>query len=207
MTGLQAQECPTEMPAKARSLPQAPHPEAGVSSKAPSSGTPIHYAITPCSLGLALIGLTTKGLTTKGLCAIQLGDDEDQLRQDLRSRFPHAALTPADTSFDATIGKVLAFIEEPEKGLDLPLETNGTAFQESVWAALSAIPYGETVSYTEIAARIGKPKAVRAVAQACGANRIAIAIPCHRVLRHDGALSGYRWGVDRKRILLAREAP
>jgi len=199
MTGLQTQEYPAQRPAKAQTLPQATHSDAGDSPKA-TSGTPIHYAITPCSLGLVLIALTSKGL-----CAIQLGDDEDRLRQDLQSRFPQAALTRADASFDATINKVLTFIEAPQTGLDLPLDTNGTAFQERVWTELNAIPYGKTVSYTEIATRIGKPKAVRAVAQACGANRIAIAIPCHRVVRHDGALSGYRWGIDRKRILLARE--
>ena len=142
----------------------------------------------------------------KGVCAIFLGDDPEVLLRDLQHRFAKAQLIGGDREFERTVATVIGFIEAPRMGLDLPLDVRGTAFQQRVWRALCEIPLGSTVSYADIAARIGAPKAVRAVAGACAANKIAVAIPCHRVLRHDGALSGYRWGVERKSALLKREA-
>ena len=139
------------------------------------------------------------------LCAILLGDDPDALVRDLQDKFRRANLIGADREFEQLIAQVVGFIEAPALGLDLPLDLRGTAFQERVWQALRDIPVGSTASYAEIAQRIGMPKAVRAVAQACGANSLAVAIPCHRVVRSDGNLSGYRWGVERKRQLLALE--
>jgi len=135
-----------------------------------------------------------------------MGDDADALARDLQDRFPKARLIGADAGFEAVVAKVVGFVEAPRLGLDLPLDVRGTAFQQRVWRALCEIPAGATASYADVARTIGMPKAVRAVAQACGANALAVAIPCHRVVRNDGALSGYRWGVDRKRTLLAREA-
>jgi AraC family transcriptional regulator of adaptative response/methylated-DNA-[protein]-cysteine methyltransferase len=134
-----------------------------------------------------------------------LGDDPEALVRDLEDRFPNARLIGADADFEEHVSRVVGFVEEPRIGLDLPLDVRGSAFQERVWQALQEIPAGATASYAEIARRIGSPSAVRAVAQACGANAIAVAIPCHRVVRSDGALSGYRWGVERKRALLDRE--
>jgi AraC family transcriptional regulator of adaptative response/methylated-DNA-[protein]-cysteine methyltransferase len=139
------------------------------------------------------------------VCAILLGDDPDALVRDLQDRFPKAQLIGADRDFERLVATVVGFVEAPTQGLDLPLDMRGTAFQQRVWQALRKIPSGSTASYAEIAQRIGQPKAVRAVAQACASNRIAVAIPCHRVVRNDGALSGYRWGVERKRALLERE--
>jgi AraC family transcriptional regulator of adaptative response/methylated-DNA-[protein]-cysteine methyltransferase len=144
--------------------------------------------------------------TEKGVCAILMGDDPEALVRDLQDRFPRALLKGGDAEFEGLVAKVLSFVEAPGIGLDLPLDVRGTAFQQRVWQALRAIPAGTTVSYTEIAGRIGAPKSVRAVAQACAKNAIAVAIPCHRVVRNDGGLSGYRWGVERKRALLDREA-
>jgi AraC family transcriptional regulator, regulatory protein of adaptative response / methylated-DNA-[protein]-cysteine methyltransferase len=126
--------------------------------------------------------------------------------RDLQDRFPRARLIGGDADFEQLVAKIVGFVEVPKIGLDLPLDVRGTAFQHRVWAALREIPSGSTASYAEIAERIGEPKAVRAVAGACAANKIAVAIPCHRIVRIDGALSGYRWGVERKRILLNREA-
>ena len=162
--------------------------------------TTIHFAVGQCSLGSILVASTPKGV-----CAILLGDDAEVLVRDLQNRFPNATLLGADPDYEATVAAVVGFVDAPRLGLDLPLDLQGTAFQERVWQALRAIPAGETASYTEIAGRIGAPKAVRAVAQACAANPIAVAVPCHRILRHDGAVSGYRWGVDRKRALLLKE--
>jgi AraC family transcriptional regulator of adaptative response/methylated-DNA-[protein]-cysteine methyltransferase len=142
----------------------------------------------------------------RGVCAILLGDDPDQLARDLQDRFPHADLIGGDAGFEGLVAKVVGFVEAPKLGLDLPLDVQGTAFQQRVWQALREIPAGATASYAEVANRIGAPKSVRAVAQACGANPLAVAIPCHRVVRTDGGLSGYRWGVERKRALLEREA-
>ncbi|HEY4772833.1 MAG TPA: bifunctional DNA-binding transcriptional regulator/O6-methylguanine-DNA methyltransferase Ada [Steroidobacteraceae bacterium] len=161
----------------------------------------ILFAIGECSLGSILVAKSAKGV-----CAILLGDDPDALARDLQDRFPRATLIGADAQFEALVAKVVGFVEAPAVGLDLPLDVRGTAFQQRVWQALRKIPAGSTASYREIAALIGAPKAVRAVAQACASNPIAVAIPCHRVVRRDGALSGYRWGVERKRALLEREA-
>lgn len=164
------------------------------------AGEPIRFASGECSLGSVLVAASEKGV-----CAIFLGDNADALARELQNRFPRTALIVGDGKFGRTVAKVIACIESPAIDFDLPLDVRGTAFQQKVWRALRKIPAGATVSYTEIAQRIGTPKAVRAVAGACGANKIAVLIPCHRVVRHDGDLSGYRWGVKRKRSLLRRE--
>ncbi|MFC4160254.1 bifunctional DNA-binding transcriptional regulator/O6-methylguanine-DNA methyltransferase Ada [Chitinimonas lacunae] len=161
----------------------------------------IRFAVGQCSLGAILVAQSERGL-----CAILLGDDPDRLLRDLQDRFPHAELLGGDAAFEQLVAQVVGFVEAPALGLALPLDVRGTAFQQRVWQALCKIPPGETASYSEIAERIGAPRAVRAVAQACAANALAVAIPCHRVLRQDGSLSGYRWGVERKRALLEREA-
>jgi AraC family transcriptional regulator of adaptative response/methylated-DNA-[protein]-cysteine methyltransferase len=161
----------------------------------------IRFAAGECSLGSILVAATTKGI-----CAILLGDDPDRLARDLQDRFPKADLIGDDQAFEKMIGQVIGLVEAPQLGLKLPLDIRGTAFQRRVWKALQAIPAGTTESYTTIARRIGAPKSARAVAGACAANAIAVAIPCHRVVRTDGSLSGYRWGVKRKRALLSREA-
>ena len=140
------------------------------------------------------------------MCAILLGDDPEALVRELQDRFPKARLVGGDAGFEALVAQVVGLVEAPGRDLDLPLDVRGTAFQQRVWQALREIPAGSTASYAEIAAGIGAPRAVRAVAQACAANPVAVAIPCHRVVRADGALSGYRWGVERKRELLRREA-
>jgi AraC family transcriptional regulator of adaptative response/methylated-DNA-[protein]-cysteine methyltransferase len=145
--------------------------------------------------------------TAKGICAIDFGDTADALKETLRRRFPKAVFQGPDPQFTAMIRQVLAFLEAPRRcGMGLPLDVQGTAFQRRVWLALQEIQPGDTVSYGEIASRIGKPKNARAVARACAANPLAVAIPCHRVMRGDGDLGGYRWGLERKRILLDREA-
>ena len=161
----------------------------------------IRFAVRECSLGSVLVASSDRGV-----CAILLGDDPAALRRELRDRFPRACLTSGDAAFGRMVATVAGFVEAPRRGLDLPLDLQGTAFQQRVWQALREIPAGRTASYADIARRIGAPKAVRAVAQACAANAIAVAIPCHRVVRNDGAISGYRWGVERKRALLQREA-
>lgn len=160
----------------------------------------IRFAIGQCSLGAILVAQSDRGI-----CAILLGDDPDALLRELQDRFAQARLIGGDTAFEALVAQVVAFVEAPGLGLNLPLDVRGTAFQQRVWRVLQAIPAGQTASYAEVAQRIGSPKAVRAVAQACAANGLAVAIPCHRVVKSDGALSGYRWGVERKRALLARE--
>lgn len=169
--------------------------------RAGGANAEIRFAAGECSLGSILVAATDKGV-----CAILLGDNADVLVRDLQDRFPRANLIGSDTDFEQMVAKVVGFVEAPALGLNLPLDVRGTAFQQRVWQALQAIPAGSTASYKDIAERIGLPKSVRAVAQACAANAIAIAIPCHRVVRSDGALSGYRWGVERKRALLEREA-
>jgi AraC family transcriptional regulator of adaptative response/methylated-DNA-[protein]-cysteine methyltransferase len=169
--------------------------------RAGGANTEIRFAIGECSLGAILVASSDKGV-----CAILLGDDPDALARDFQDRFPKSNLIGGDSEFEQLVAKVVGFIEAPAIGLDLPLDVRGTAFQQRVWQALREIPAGLTVSYTDIANRIGSPKAVRAVAGACAANALAVAIPCHRVVKRDGALSGYRWGVERKRILLEREA-
>ena len=161
----------------------------------------IRFAIGQCSLGAILVAATEAGV-----CAILLGDDPQALVQDLQDRFDRAELVGADPQFETLVAKVVGFVEQPGLGLDLPLDVRGTAFQQRVWQALRDIPAGETASYAAVAEKIGQPSAVRAVARACAANALAVAIPCHRVVRNDGALSGYRWGVERKQALLEREA-
>jgi AraC family transcriptional regulator, regulatory protein of adaptative response / methylated-DNA-[protein]-cysteine methyltransferase len=161
----------------------------------------IHFAVAQCSLGAILVATTEKGV-----CAISFGDDPDALVRDLQDRFPKVELVGGDGEFERLVARVVGFVEAPGQGLDLPLDIRGTAFQQRVWQALRAIPAGSTASYARIAAEIGAPAAVRAVARACANNTLAVAIPCHRVVRSDGALSGYRWGVERKRALLDREA-
>jgi len=160
----------------------------------------IKYVVSRCSLGATLLAVSEKGV-----CAILLGDQPAPLVQNLQERFPASRLIAAEGKLDRLAAKVIKFVEEPGVRLSVPLDARGTDFQQRVWLALQDIPAGSTASYTEIASRIGSPKSVRAVAQACAANPIAVAIPCHRVVRNDGALSGYRWGVERKRVLLARE--
>jgi AraC family transcriptional regulator of adaptative response/methylated-DNA-[protein]-cysteine methyltransferase len=165
------------------------------------SDTDIFFAIGKASLGSILVAQSNKGV-----CSILIGDDPDKLVRDLQDQFPRANLIGDETGYQELVAKVIGSIENPGIGLDLPLDIRGTAFQQRVWKALQQIPAGSTASYAEIAKKIGMPKAVRAVAQACGANTLAVAIPCHRVIKNDGSLSGYRWGVDRKRVLLEREA-
>jgi AraC family transcriptional regulator of adaptative response/methylated-DNA-[protein]-cysteine methyltransferase len=169
-------------------------------SKRGGGGETIRFAVGETSLGTILVAATTKGI-----CAIQLGDDPDALVRALDERFPNATLVGDDASFAQTVARVVALVESPTTTLDLPLDIRGTAFQQRVWRALTTIAAGTTWTYTELAAVIGQPRAVRAVASACAANEIAIAIPCHRVVRASGELAGYRWGIDRKSMLLTRE--
>jgi AraC family transcriptional regulator, regulatory protein of adaptative response / methylated-DNA-[protein]-cysteine methyltransferase len=161
----------------------------------------IRFAVGQTSLGAILVASSKKGVAS-----ILLGDDPEELVRNLQDRFPKARLIGADRDYEALVARVVGFVETPDIGLNLPLDVRGTAFQQRVWQALQEIPVGDTVSYTEIARRIGSPKAVRAVAGACAANNLAVAIPCHRVVRNDGSLSGYAWGVERKRVLLDRES-
>jgi AraC family transcriptional regulator of adaptative response/methylated-DNA-[protein]-cysteine methyltransferase len=165
------------------------------------SNNQIRFAVGECSLGSILVAQSARGV-----CAILLGDDPQQLVHDLQDKFHNATLVGCDAQFEQLVATVVGFIEAPGVGLDLPLDLQGTAFQQRVWQALAQIPCGTTASYAEIAQRIGAPTSFRAVAQACGANWLAVAIPCHRVVRSDGALSGYRWGVERKQVLLERES-
>lgn len=169
--------------------------------RAGGPNTDIRFALGQCSLGAILVAQSERGV-----CAILLGDEPGPLLEQLQDKFPRANLIGADRDFERLIAQVVGFIEAPAIGLDLPLDLQGTVFQERVWQALRNIPPGSTASYAEIAQWIGAPKATRAVAQACAANSLAVAIPCHRVVRSDGSLSGYRWGVERKRQLLEREA-
>jgi AraC family transcriptional regulator, regulatory protein of adaptative response / methylated-DNA-[protein]-cysteine methyltransferase len=168
--------------------------------RAGGAGVPIRLAAGQCSLGAIVVAATAKGI-----CAILLGDDANELLSDLQQRFPGAQFVGGDSEFEQWVAAVVGFVEAPAVGLNLPLDIRGTAFQQRVWEALRAIPQGSTVGYAELAERVGLPGGARAVAQACAANAIAVAIPCHRVVRSDGALSGYRWGVERKRELLERE--
>ena len=168
--------------------------------RAGGANAEIRFAVGECSLGSILVARSEKGV-----CAILLGDDPDALARHLQDRFPRARLVGGDAGFEDLVAKVVGLVEAPAAGFDLPLDIRGTAFQQRVWQALRQIPAGATASYADIARRIGSPTSIRAVAQACAANPIAVAIPCHRVVRTDGALSGYRWGVERKRTLLDRE--
>jgi AraC family transcriptional regulator of adaptative response/methylated-DNA-[protein]-cysteine methyltransferase len=163
-------------------------------------GEAIRFAVAQCSLGAILVAATVKGI-----CAILIGDEPEALVRDLQDRFPRAELKGGDSEFERTVAAVIGVVDAPHVGLALPLDVRGTAFQRRVWQALREIPAGQTVSYAELAARVGLPGGARAVAGACAANPVAVAIPCHRVVRIDGALSGYRWGVERKRALLERE--
>ena len=162
--------------------------------------TTIRFAVEECSLGSILVAATDRGV-----CAIFLGDDPEKLARDLQDRFPRADLLGGDPEFERLIAQVVGFVETPGQEFDLPLHVRGTAFQQQVWQTLRKIPTGTTLSYAEVAKRIGLPTAARAVAGACAANPVAIVIPCHRVVRNNGGLSGYRWGVDRKQALLHRE--
>ena len=166
------------------------------------TGERIRFAIGQCSLGAILVASSAKGV-----CCITLGDDPEFLLADLQNRFRQAEIVGGDRDYEETVATVVGFVEAPRLGLQLPLDIRGTAFQQRVWQALREIPHGHTVSYAQIAARIGSPNSVRAVAGACAANSIAVAIPCHRVVRTGGGISGYRWGVERKRTLLDREGP
>lgn len=168
---------------------------------APGIDAAIRFAVGECSLGAILVANSAKGV-----CAILLGDDPNALVRDLRDRLPQAELIGGDAEFERLVAKVIGFVEAPDAGLDLPLDLRGTEFQRRVWQKLREIPAGATVTYGEIAKRIGQPKAAQEVAAACASNALAVAIPCHRVVKSDGSLSGYRWGVARKRRLLAREA-
>ena len=169
--------------------------------RAGGRGEEIRFAIGQCSLGAILVAATQRGV-----CAILLGDEPESLAHELERRFPHARLVGADQGFERLVARVVGLVERPHLGDSLPLDIRGSAFQVRVWEALSRIPLGTTTTYSEIAAAIGAPKAARAVARACAANVLAVAIPCHRVVRTDGDLAGYRWGVERKEVLLAREA-
>jgi AraC family transcriptional regulator of adaptative response/methylated-DNA-[protein]-cysteine methyltransferase len=180
----------------------APH-TLGMTPKAFRAGgrdARIRFAVAQCSLGSVLVAQSDRGI-----CAILLGDDPEALVCELQDRFPRALLVGGDRAFEDTVARVIAFVEAPGIGLDLPLDIRGTAFQQRVWQALRRVPPGHTVSYAELARRIGAPASARAVAQACAANALAVAVPCHRVVRTDGSLSGYRWGIERKRRLLQRE--
>ena len=168
--------------------------------KAGGKGADIRFAVGQCSLGAILVAASKLGI-----CAITLGDDPNKLVQELQDRFAAAQLVGGDKRFEKWVAKVIAFVDRPSPALDLPLDLQGTALQQRVWQALTKIPCGTTTTYTKIARRVGRPKAVRAVAQAIAANKIAVAIPCHRVVRTDGSLSGYRWGVERKAKLIERE--
>ena len=161
----------------------------------------ISYAIGESALGRILVARSATGV-----CAIMLGADADTLEADLADQFPEAKLHADETLAGADLAKVIRFVDMPGAGLDLALDPRGTPFQRRVWEALGTIPAGTTVTYTELARRIGEPLAVRAVASACAANRLALAIPCHRVIRNDGGLAGYRWGIERKRALITQEA-
>jgi AraC family transcriptional regulator of adaptative response/methylated-DNA-[protein]-cysteine methyltransferase len=169
--------------------------------RARGAGETIRFALGECSLGAVLVAATARGL-----CAIELGEDPDALLAGFQERFSRADLVGGDPAFDGWVAQVVGFLDDPAAGLGLPLDIRGTAFQCRVWEALHRIPAGETLTYSQLADRLGAPSAVRAVAGACAANRLAVAIPCHRVVRTGGGLAGYRWGVARKRRLLDREA-
>jgi AraC family transcriptional regulator of adaptative response/methylated-DNA-[protein]-cysteine methyltransferase len=169
--------------------------------RAGAPNSEIKFTIGESSLGLVLVAASDKGV-----CAIFFGNDAESLTRDLEKQFPRARLIGGDHTFEKLAAAVIGFVENPRAPFDLPLDIRGTAFQHRVWDALRRIPAGTTASYAEIAKAIGAPKAVRAVARACASNRIAVAIPCHRVIGSDGSLTGYRGGIERKRALLAKEA-
>jgi AraC family transcriptional regulator, regulatory protein of adaptative response / methylated-DNA-[protein]-cysteine methyltransferase len=169
--------------------------------QAGGANTDIRFAIARCSLGSLLVAATQRGV-----CAILLGDDPEELAHELERRFSRARLIGADATFEHLVARVVGLLEKPQASVQLPLDIRGTAFQQRVWQVLRAIPVGTTTTYAAVAQAIGAPQAVRAVAQACAANVLAVAVPCHRVVRVDGNLAGYRWGIERKRALLLREA-
>src|ERR1700674_3692527 len=169
--------------------------------RAGGAQTDIRFAVGECSLGSILVAQSDRGI-----CAILLGDDPDSLARDLQDQFPKANLIGGDAGFEQLVAKVVGFVEAPERGLDLPLDVRGTAFQQRVWQSLRKIPAGSTASYTDVAQLVGSPNSERAVAQGCGANALAVAIPCRRVVRIEGPLSGYPWGVERKQALLEKDA-
>jgi len=164
------------------------------------SAQPIRFVTVRSSLGSVLVACSGRGIS-----AVLLGDDPAELAAEVRRRFPDAVPAGDDPAIGALATRVVEVIESPAREIDLPLDLQGTDFQRAVWDALRAIPAGSTATYAQIAGRIGRPAAVRAVGQACGANHVAVLVPCHRVLRRDGSLSGYRWGTERKRVLLERE--
>ncbi|HEY1428105.1 MAG TPA: bifunctional DNA-binding transcriptional regulator/O6-methylguanine-DNA methyltransferase Ada [Candidatus Tumulicola sp.] len=168
--------------------------------RARGAGETIRFAVGQSQLGAILVASSAHGVV-----AILLGDDPDALVRDLQDRFSQATLVGGDAEYERLVARVVGFVEDPRKGVELPLDVRGTAFQQRVWKALRAVPAGSTTSYSEVAARVGAPKAARAVGAACAANPLAVAIPCHRVVRTDGSASGYAWGVRRKRELLERE--
>lgn len=169
--------------------------------RAGGAGMTVRFAVGQCALGAILVAASERGI-----CAIFMGDDPEVLIRDLRGRFPRAELAGGDVAFEEWVARVVGFVETPRLGLDLPLDIQGTAFQQRVWRAMREIPPGTTVTYAELAARLGLPKSARAVSGVCAANILAVAIPCHRVVRADGGLAGYRWGVERKQALIEREA-
>lgn len=168
--------------------------------RAGGAGETIRFALGQCSLGAILVAESDQGI-----CSIALGDAPEPLLAQLQAQFPRADLVGGDAAFERRVAQVVGFVEQPALGLELPLDVRGSAFQQRVWQALRAVPAGQTLSYAELARRIGQPRAARAVARACASNPLAVAIPCHRVVRGDGALAGYRWGVARKQALLASE--
>jgi AraC family transcriptional regulator, regulatory protein of adaptative response / methylated-DNA-[protein]-cysteine methyltransferase len=172
-----------------------------VTYKRGGQGMVIRFAVAQCSLGAVLVAATERGV-----CAIALGEDAEKLTRDLQRQFPKAEFVGADPTFDALVAEVIGLVEHPARPVALPLDVRGSAFQCRVWTALRRIPVGKTVSYAELAQQLGAPKAVRAVAKACATNAVAVVIPCHRVVRTDGGISGYRWGVERKKALLLAEA-
>lgn len=163
-------------------------------------GEQISFSITRSSLGYLLVAATSKGI-----CAVRLGDNPKDLKDALHSEFPNAAITPQDEALNAWVKAILQYLQGQQPHLDLPLDIQATAFQKQVWQALQKIPYGETLSYSQVANSINRPKAVRAVANACASNPVALIIPCHRVIRSNGEMGGYRWGIERKRTLLQQE--
>ncbi|HEV2643713.1 MAG TPA: methylated-DNA--[protein]-cysteine S-methyltransferase [Candidatus Elarobacter sp.] len=165
-----------------------------------------HASELQVAFGESSLGAVLVARSISGIAAVLLGDDSDALRRDLQERFPLTTLTNGDATLEALVANVVRFVESPARGLDATLDMRGTEFQRQVWCALREIPAGSTATYTDVAERIGRPRSVRAVAQACAANPLAVVVPCHRVLRRDGQLSGYRWGIERKRALLGREA-
>jgi AraC family transcriptional regulator of adaptative response/methylated-DNA-[protein]-cysteine methyltransferase len=168
--------------------------------RAGGAETEIRFAAGECTLGSIVVAASKKGI-----CSILLGDDVERLVEQLQDQFPAAQLAGGDPEFEKWVAQAVGFVDDPRIGCGLPLDIRGTAFQQRVWQALCDIPTGSTASYAEVAERIGQPSAARAVARACASNLIAVAIPCHRVVRQDGSLSGYRWGVERKRALLRKE--